>query len=73
MRPDEPDRSLRPDRVVIAPDGTVTVVDYKFTTEVKNSHRRQVSEYISLMHSLGYERVGGRLWYPLLHKVIRVE
>ncbi len=73
VRPDEPDRSLRPDRVVIAPDGTVTVVDYKFTTEVKNSHRRQVSEYISLMHSLGYERVGGRLWYPLLHKVIRVE
>ena len=71
--PGEPDRSLRPDRVVIAPDGTVTVVDYKFTTEVKNSHRRQVSEYISLMHSLGYERVGGRLWYPLLHKVIRVE
>ena len=73
VHPDEPDRSLRPDRVVISPDGAVTVVDYKFTTEVKTSHRRQVSEYISLMHSLGYGRVCGRLWYPLLHKVIRVE
>ena len=68
----EDDEAFRPDRVVISPDGSVTVVDYKFTSEPRPTHFAQVENYISLMHSLGRTSVAGYLWYPLLNKVIRV-
>ena len=66
------DEAFRPDRVVITPDGTVTVVDYKFTSEPRPTHFAQVENYISLMHSLGRTDVAGYLWYPLLGRVIKV-
>lgn len=64
--------TFRPDRVVVTPDGRVTVVDYKFTTEARESHRRQVELYVSLMKRLGRENVEGFLWYPLLGLIINV-
>ena len=66
------DEAFRPDRVVISPDGAVTVVDYKFTSEPRPTHFAQVENYISLMRSLGRCSVVGYLWYPLLGRVIKV-
>lgn len=68
----ETGESFRPDRVVVRPDGLVTVVDYKFTTEPRTSHRRQVEVYLGLMRRLGRARTEGYLWYPLLGKIIKV-
>ena len=64
--------TFRPDRVVVAPDGSVAVVDYKFTTEARVGHRRQVELYISLLKRMGREKVDGFLWYPLLGLIIKV-
>ena len=38
------DEAFRPDRVVISPDGAVTVVDYKFTSEPRPTHFAQVEK-----------------------------
>ncbi len=64
--------TFRPDRIIIAPDGTTTVVDYKFTTEPRPTHFRQVENYLSLLDRLGREGAAGYLWYPLLKRIIRV-
>ncbi len=64
--------SFRPDRVVITPDGVTQVVDYKFTTEPRPEHFKQVENYIRLMRRLGRDKVCGYLWYPLLKKTIPV-
>ncbi|MCM1067554.1 MAG: UvrD-helicase domain-containing protein [Muribaculaceae bacterium] len=60
------DATFRPDRVVVAPDGATMVVDYKFTTEARPGHFRQVENYIRLLTELGHSDVQGYLWYPLL-------
>ena len=67
------DESFRPDRVVVRPDGSVVVVDYKFTSETRRSHYRQVSRYVELLHSLGRPLVEGYIWYPVLKKIIKVQ
>lgn len=64
--------SYRPDRIVISPDGTATVVDYKFTSEARPEHFEQVENYMSLLTSLGYEKVNGYLWFPLFKEVKKV-
>ncbi|MBQ7194566.1 MAG: UvrD-helicase domain-containing protein [Bacteroidales bacterium] len=64
-------QNRRPDRVIIAPDGSVTVIDYKFGREEK-AHRRQVEEYMALYRELGYEQVHGYLWYLSENNVIFV-
>lgn len=68
----EGDITLRPDRIVIAGDGSVDVIDYKFTSEPLPGHRHQVEGYVALLRSMGYERVTGYLWYPELNNIIRV-
>ena len=52
----------RPDRVVIAPDGGVTVIDYKFGAP-ESKYERQVARYMSLYRRMGHEKVSGLLWY----------
>ena len=52
----------RPDRVVIGPDGTVTVIDYKFG-ENHPGYAAQVRRYCNLYRSLGYTSVRGYLWF----------
>ncbi|MDE6497395.1 MAG: UvrD-helicase domain-containing protein [Muribaculaceae bacterium] len=66
-------RSFRPDRLVVYADGSVDVVDYKFTSETHDEHRRQVGGYMRLLRSMGYTTVRGYLWYPEQELVMEVE
>lgn len=66
------DLNFRPDRIVICPDGSVDVIDYKFTSEPLDAHRHQVEGYVSLLRSMGHTQVTGYLWYPALNIIIRV-
>ena len=61
----------RPDRVVLGPDGTVTVIDYKFGSR-KNSYLRQVSGYASMWRRRGCRNVSAYLWYVLSDEVEKV-
>lgn len=64
--------SFRPDRMVVCPDGTTSIIDYKFTTEPRPEHFAQVENYVKLMTQLGYANVKAFLWYPLLKRVLEV-
>ncbi len=66
------DENYRPDRLVWHQDGSIDVVDYKFTTEHHDSHDRQVRGYMSLLREMGYERVRGYVWYPERGGIISV-
>ena len=63
----ERDQTRRPDRIVLYPDGSVDIIDYKFTSEILDSHVSQVKAYVAILRQMGYDRVNGYLWYPLLH------
>lgn len=60
----EGDSTYRPDRIVFSADGSVEIVDYKFTAEPLPTHRRQVEAYVNLLKAMGYGDVKGYLWYP---------
>ena len=62
----------RPDRVVIGPDGTVTVIDYKFG-EDHPGYAAQVRRYCNLFRSLGYASVRGYLWFVSSSTVTPIE
>lgn len=58
-------RLRRPDRVVMMPDGSVEIVDYKFgnpSPDSLNSYRRQVRAYARIYRDLGYKNVTGTVW-----------
>ena len=64
--------TYRPDRVLIAPDGSrVIVIDYKFG-QPRHAHRRQVRHYMELLAQMGYPVVEGWLWYVTDGEIIRV-
>ena len=63
----------RTDRIVWYADGSVDVVDYKFTTAPRKSHYEQVRAYAAMLSSMGYGTVRAYLWYPVLGKIIEVE
>ena len=48
--------------MVCKPDGSIEVIDYKFGAQ-KESYVRQVGLYMQLYRKMGYEKVGGYLWY----------
>ena len=52
----------RPDRVILYPDGRITVLDYKFG-EKKPAYVRQVQRYMDLFKKRGHAKVDGCLWY----------
>ena len=52
----------RPDRVILFPDGSVDIVDYKFGAP-EAGYRRQVERYKALYRKMGYAPVRGFLWY----------
>lgn len=61
---------LRPDRIVIHPDGSAEVVDFKFTaTSDEPGHMRQIKKYCHYLRMMGYSPVSGHLWYPLLNEI----
>ena len=68
----ERNETYRPDRIVWTAEGPVDIVDFKFTSEVKDEHRSQVLHYRSMLQQMGYDRVRAYLWYPLLGRVIEV-
>lgn len=53
---------FRPDRVVLYPDGSAEVIDYKFGLQHKRYHQ-QVQRYKTLLDRMGYTPVRGYLWY----------
>ena len=54
-------KTRRPDRVMMK-DDKVIVVDFKFGNP-KESHRKQVREYMNLLTEMGYAQIRGYLWY----------
>lgn len=62
---------LRPDRVVRHPDGTLTVIDYKFG-EHSDQYPEQVRRYMNALRAAGHRCVKGFLWYPLVHQIEEV-
>lgn len=61
----------RPDRVM-AKNGSITVVDYKFGEREEEEHKAQVAGYMSLLRSMGYAQVEGYLWYVALGKTVKI-
>ena len=55
-------REVRPDRVVLRPDGSAAVIDYKFG-EPEKKYVDQVRGYMDLYRALGHAPVTGTLWY----------
>lgn len=55
-------RIHRPDRVIIGPDGEVTIIDFKFGEE-NDCYHDQVRRYMSLFNKMGHTQVKGYLWY----------
>lgn len=66
------DETLRPDRIVRMPDGSIVVIDYKFTTEQRPGHAYQLREYIQLVRVMDGVRPRGFLWYPDLNIIKEV-
>jgi hypothetical protein len=63
-------RVHRPDRVVFAPDGLATVIDYK-TGDSEPEHEIQVKKYIELLEIMGFRPVKGIIIYlgDLIHTI----
>lgn len=61
----------RPDRIVISPQGAVTVIDYK-TGSSHAGYRRQVASYMNIMRQMGYSEVRGFLLFIKDEKVVEV-
>lgn len=63
----------RIDRLMLYDDGTIDIVDYKFTSDTDDSYHAQVQEYIDLIRNIFPDReVRGYLWYVDLRRVERV-
>ncbi len=67
------DMNYRTDRIVWTADGTVDVIDYKFTAETRPRHIQQVQGYVNMLRSMGLEHVRGFLWYPARRLVLPVD
>ena len=55
-------QEYRPDRVVLYPDGSVQVIDYKFG-QPEDKYKYQVLRYVNLYKKMGYKKVEGYIWY----------
>lgn len=64
----------RPDRLLVYPDGSATVIDYKFGRIPTNDrHLNQIRQYVELLRETGrYTKVKGFLWYVNENKIIEV-
>ena len=62
-------QTRRPDRVMIKPDGTAVIVDFKFGRD-REEYLHQVREYMDLLRKMGYPRVEGHIWYVYTDKNI---
>lgn len=64
-------QTRRPDRVMIMPDGSAVVVDFKFGTEREDYHH-QVQEYMELLRKMGFQNVEGHIWYVYNNKLTHI-
>lgn len=55
--------NYRPDRVVWTAEGTIDVIDYKFTAESSAGHAGQVRGYMRMLARMGLKNVRGFIWY----------
>lgn len=64
----------RPDRLLIYPDGSVNVVDYKFgKVPSDNRHKKQIGRYVNLLRETRrYGEVRGYLWYVNENRIIEI-
>ena len=62
-------QTRRPDRVMIRPDGSAVIVDFKFSRE-REEYLYQVREYMDLLRKMGYPQVEGHIWYVYTNKII---
>lgn len=62
----------RPDRVIIDPQGRVTVIDYKTGNDHKG-YRKQVANYMSILRQIGFTEVDGYLLFIKDEKVVKVK
>ena len=65
------DEHRRPDRVIVSPDGTATVIDYK-TGKPENKHQIQVAAYGKRLREMGFDRVKASLWYLESNEIVTV-
>ena len=68
---DSDGKMYRPDRVMVAQNGAVCIVDYKFG-EHRRSYERQLKGYADIWKRMGYTDVSAVLWYVNDDKVITV-
>ena len=62
-------QTRRPDRVMIRPDGSAVIVDFKFGRE-REEYLHQVQEYMDLLSKMGYKQVEGYIWHVYNNKII---
>ncbi len=62
--------AYRPDRIVLL-GNEATIIDYKFGETETNAHLRQVENYRSLLHQMGYQ-TRGFVCYVKLRKVVQL-
>ncbi|MDE6022429.1 MAG: hypothetical protein K2G13_02890, partial [Muribaculaceae bacterium] len=67
------DRAQRPDRIVIRPDKTAVVVDYKFGTQRNDKkYLRQVRKYADAIERAGIaSKCEGYVWYVTLGAILK--
>lgn len=70
---DKMHKMKRPDRVVMRPDGTWIVIDYKFGEKNQADNEMQVMEYMKLLSKNGKSPIKGFLWYVDLDEVDEVK
>ncbi len=61
----------RPDRILMNDRQTI-IIDYKFG-EPKQSHQKQLKEYIDLLKSMNYPHISAYLWYVEEANILPVE
>jgi ATP-dependent exoDNAse (exonuclease V) beta subunit len=62
-------RIYRPDRVILHPDGSVAVVDYKFGAR-NEKYLFQIGKYADIYKRMGYDNVKAYLWYVPAGEII---
>lgn len=69
------EKMLRPDRVMIDSEGSMTVIDYKFGSyEKRKIHHRQVRNYMDKLREYSAaSNIDGYIWYVKEGKVEKVE
>ncbi|HWK98846.1 MAG TPA: hypothetical protein VNQ55_02815, partial [Parapedobacter sp.] len=64
-------RTLRPDKVLVGNNETI-VIDFKFTQQEDDAHRRQVADYQLVLRQLGMPNVKAYVYYGTMNKLIAI-